>query len=90
VKAYKTIARTLQKRAGKRQVWLLHWNEAIGWMKWSLFPAFFVWIVNWGKDGTGEMELGQEIALMEGKEPLLPWVQIRLMSAASGLSDRFR
>lgn len=43
-----------------------------------------------GKDGTGEMELGLEIALVEGKEPLLPWGQIRLMSAASGMSDRFR
>ena len=56
------IAVTLQKRSGKRHVWLLHWNEANGWMKWSLFPAFFVWLVCWGKDGTGEMELGLEIA----------------------------
>lgn len=44
-------------------------------MKWSLFPAFFMWLVYWEKAGTGEMKLGQEIALVEGKEPLLPWGQ---------------
>jgi hypothetical protein len=32
------------------------------------------------KAGAGEMELVQDIALMQGKEPLLPWGQIRLMS----------
>lgn len=32
------------------------------------------------KAGAGEMELGLGIALMEGKEPLLPWGSIRLMS----------
>lgn len=42
--------------------------------------GLFVWLVNWEKAGAGEMELGQDIALMEGKEPLLPWGQIRLMS----------
>ena len=29
-----------QKCAGKRQVWRLDWNEAIGGMESSLFPAF--------------------------------------------------
>jgi hypothetical protein len=28
------------KCAGKRQVWRLDWNEAIGGMESSLFPAF--------------------------------------------------
>ena len=31
-------------------------------MKWSLFPAFIVWLVWWEKAGAGEMELGLKIA----------------------------
>ena len=46
--------------------------ERLRGMKCSLFPAFFVWLVYGEKAGASEMELGQEIALMEGKEPLLP------------------
>ena len=56
-------------------------------MKCSLFPAFFCMVCELGKAGAGVMELGLEIALVEGKEPLLPWGQIRLMSAVSGVSD---
>ena len=41
-------------------------------MKCSLFPAFSVRTVYWEKAGAGGMELGLEIALVEGKEPLLP------------------
>ena len=43
----------------------------------KLVPGLFcgLWFVRWGKAGAGEMELGLEIALVEGKEPLLPWGQ---------------
>jgi len=44
-------------------------------MKCSLFPAFFCMVCELGKAGAGVMELGLEIALVEGKEPLLPWGQ---------------
>jgi hypothetical protein len=49
-------------------------------MKWSLFPAFNEMDLAVGKAGAGEMKLGLEIALVQGKEPLLPWGCIRLMS----------
>ncbi len=55
VQAYKTIARTLQKRAGKRQVWLLHWNEAIGWDEMELVSGlFFVWLACWKRTGQAK------------------------------------
>jgi hypothetical protein len=54
-------------------VWLLHWNEANGWDEMELVSGLCASDRAFGKAGTGEMELGQEIALVEGKEPLLPW-----------------
>ena len=61
-------------------MWLLHRNEAIGWNEMKLVSGLCDLDHAFGKAGAGEMELGQDIALMEGKEPLLPWGQIRLMS----------
>ena len=61
-------------------MWLLHWNGAIGWDEMKLVSGLCASDCAFGKTGAGEMELGSEIALVEGKEPLLPWGQIRLMS----------
>jgi len=60
--SYKTITVTLQKRAGNWQVWLLHWNGAIGWDEMKLVSGLCASDRAFGKAGGGEMELGQEIA----------------------------
>jgi len=43
-------------------VWLLHWNGAIGWDEMKLVSGLIASDRALGKAGTGEMELGQEIA----------------------------
>lgn len=67
----------------------LEWSDWMGWNGACSRPFLFGLSVG-KRPWAGEMELGADIALMEGKEPLLPWGQIRLMSWASGVSDRFR
>jgi len=46
---YKTIAVTFQKRAGKRHVWLLYWNEAIGWDEMKPVSGLFYMVCVFGK-----------------------------------------
>jgi len=41
----------------------------------KLVSGSYGWVCVLRKAGAGEMELGWKIALMEGKEPLLPWGQ---------------
>jgi len=46
---------------GERQVWYLHWNEAIVWNEMKLVPGFSGWACVLGKVGASEMELGAEL-----------------------------
>ena len=43
-------------------MWLLHWNGANGWDEMKLVSGLFCVACAFVKAGTGEMELGQEIA----------------------------
>jgi len=46
----------------------------------KLVPGLSCVVGVFGKAMTGGMELGLENRAMQGKEPLLPWGKIRLMS----------
>ena len=64
-------------------MWLLYWNEAIGWDEMELVPGLFCVACALGKGLGRRNGIGAGNREMEGKEPLLPWGYIRLMSAAS-------
>ena len=65
---------------GKRHVWLLYWYEAIEWDEMELVPGLYCLACVMGKGWGRRNGIGAENRGMQGKEPLLPCGQIRLMS----------